>query len=60
MANIPQKNGLPVTTRQFSFRDLVLRQWNEEWNKPDLAYVFGGSIKKDNTDRTTTGIYKKP
>lgn len=57
---IPQKNGLPVTTRNFSYADLVIREWGAEWNKPDTAYVMSNGRKFDCTDQYQTGIYRKP
>lgn len=56
---IPPQNGVAVTTRTFSYKDMVLREWGPEFNKPDTAYVFSNGRKFDSTDMQTTGIYKR-
>lgn len=56
---IPVKNGKKVTTSQFSWEQMCIQAWGEEWNKPDTAYEFSNGKKKDSTDRYTTGIYRK-
>lgn len=58
-APIPQKNGLPVTTRDYSWGDLVIREWQEEWNKPDTAYEMSDGRRFDSTDQYQTGIYRR-
>ena len=56
------RQGLPVTTRNFSLNELVRREWGSEFSAPDHAiYVFGnGQRRFDSTDMGTTGFYKKP
>lgn len=56
---IPQSNGLPVTTRLFDWRQMVIAEWGEDWNKNDICYIFPGGNQKESTDRYTTGIYRR-
>lgn len=47
-----------VTTRQFSWDEMVRREWGSEYSAPDhRVYVFGERAY-DSTDRGTTGIYR--
>lgn len=56
---IPPSLGYPVTTRNFSWEEMVIQEWGEEWNKPDTAYVFSNGVKKDCTDQYQSGIYRR-
>lgn len=47
-----------VTSRNFSFLDMVMRQWGAEFNAPDHGtYEFSGGRRFDSTDMGSTGIY---
>lgn len=59
MANIPPKNGFPVTTRTINWKQLVVTEWGEQWAKPDTAYEMSNGRKFDSTDQYTTGIYRR-
>lgn len=53
--------GKPVTTRQFSWKEMVIRQWGPEYSAPDHGvYEFSGGRRFDSTDRGQTGIYRYP
>ena len=55
---IPPTLGSKVTTREFSWSEMVERAWGSEWNAPDhRIYEFAGYIFKDSTDKYQTGIY---
>lgn len=57
MPFIPRKNGLPVSSRQFSWADMVHRAWGSEFYAPDHGiYDFAGRLF-DSTDKYLTGIY---
>lgn len=60
--NAGPRQGLPVTTRNFSLNEMVRREWGSEFSAPDHGiYVFGNGARKfDSTDMGTTGFYKKP
>lgn len=50
--------GAPVTTRNISWLDLVMRAWGTEFRAPDHGvYEFSGGRKYDSTDLDDTGIY---
>lgn len=64
MANRPQTQaqlnnlGYKVTTRTYSWNDLVQRAWGSEFNAPDHGiYEFSGGRKFDSTDKGSTGFY---
>ena len=57
--NIPTKLGYPVSYRVFSWAEMAIVAWGEEWGKNDIAYEFSNGVKKESTDRYTTGIYAK-
>lgn len=58
---IPPELGKPVTTRQFSWKEMVIRQWGSEFSAPDhRIYNFSGGRSFDSTDLGTTGIYRRP
>jgi hypothetical protein len=55
---IPSSLGLPVSTRTFSFFELVTRAWGSEFFAPDhRIYQFGGVRFFDSTDLGFTGFY---
>jgi len=58
---IPPSNGLPVTTRDISWLELVQRAWGGELSAPDhRIYVFdAGARGFDSTDLGTTGFYRR-
>lgn len=56
--NIPSKNGLPVTFRQFVWKDMVLRQWGERWGEHEVVYEFSNGSQKLSTDYYITGFYR--
>lgn len=50
--------GYKVTSREYSYLDLVMRSWGSEWAAPDHGiYEFSNGRKFDSTDRGNTGIY---
>jgi len=58
---IPPKQGYPVTTRDFSLRDFVVRAWGSEFSAPDHGiYEFSNGRRFDSTDIGVTGIYRRP
>lgn len=58
---IPAALGRPVTTRQFSWKEMVIRQWGSEYSAPDHGvYQFSNGRRFDSTDLGTTGIYCPP
>ena len=58
MAFVNPTLGRPVTTRVFSFKEMVLRSWGSEFSAPDhRVYEFSGGRGFDSTDRGTTGFY---
>lgn len=57
---LPPQLGKPVTSRQFSWKEMVIRQWGSEYAAPDhRVYVFSNGRAFDSTDLGTTGIYRK-
>ena len=58
---LPASLGKPVTSRQFSFKEMVIRQWGSEFAAPDHGiYRFSNGRSFDSTDLGTTGIYRRP
>lgn len=58
MSRIPPELGSKVTSRDYSWMDMVQRAWGSEWNAPDHAiYQFSNGNRRDSTDKYTTGIY---
>ena len=58
---IPPSLGKPVTTRTFSWKDMVIRQWGTEYSAPDhRIYRFSNGRDFDSTDMGSTGIYRPP
>ena len=58
---VPSSLGLPVTSRQFSFKEMAIRAWGSEWSAPDhRVYEFMNGRGFDSTDRGFTGIYRQP
>jgi hypothetical protein len=50
--------GYMVTTRQYSYADLVQKAWGSEFKAPDHGiYEFSRNRKFDSTDMGDTGIY---
>ena len=62
MANtVPASLGRPVSSRRFSWREMVVRAWGSEFSAPDhRVYEFSSGRAFDSTDKGTTGIYRKP
>lgn len=55
------RQGLPVTTRNFSLNELVRREWGPEFSAPDhRIYQWSNGRAFDSTDQGVTGFYKKP
>ena len=53
-------NVPPITTRNFSLKDLVVREWGSEFAAPDHGiYKFSNGRRFDSTDLGQTGIYRK-
>ena len=58
---IPPQLGRPVTSRQFSWKEMVIRQWGSEYAAPDHGvYQFSNGRRFDSTDLGQTGIYRPP
>lgn len=58
---VPLELGLPVTTRQFSWNEMVRRAWGSEFSAPDhRVYEFSNGRGFDSTDRGDTGFYEPP
>jgi hypothetical protein len=58
---LPASLGRPVTSRQFSWKEMVIRQWGSEYAAPDhRVYQFSGGRNFDSTDLGVTGIYRPP
>lgn len=58
---LPASLGKPVTSRQFSWKEMVIRQWGSEYAAPDhRIYNFSNGRSFDSTDLGTTGIYRRP
>jgi hypothetical protein len=58
---VPADLGLPVTTRQFSWNEMVRRAWGSEFSAPDRrVYEFSNGRGFDSTDRGDTGFYEPP
>ena len=56
---IPVQNGKPVTSRTFSWKEMVIRQWGSEYSAPDHGvYQFSNGRRFDSTDLGVTGIYQ--
>lgn len=57
----PFNLGYKVTTRNFSWLEMVTREWGGEFRAPDhRIYVFSNDRDFDSTDMGQTGIYRKP
>lgn len=51
-----------VTTRILNWRDVVLKEWGEEYNVPETAYRFGqGRSAREfkSTDNSDHGVYQR-
>jgi hypothetical protein len=58
---LPGSLGKPVTTRTFSWKEMVIRQWGSEFAAPDhRIYNWSNGRSFDSTDLGTTGIYRRP
>ncbi len=56
---LPASLGRPVTSRQFSWKEMVIRQWGSEYAAPDhRVYQFSNGRGFDSTDLGVTGIYR--
>lgn len=50
--------GYPVSSRGYSFGDMVERSWGPEFRAPDHGiYMFSNGRRFDSTDQNKTGIY---
>ena len=59
-STVPPNLGLPVTSRTFSFKEMVIRAWGSEFSAPDhRVYEFMNGRGFDSTDRGYTGIYAR-
>jgi len=57
---LPASLGKPVTSRQFSWKEMVIRQWGSEFAAPDhRIYNFSNGRSFDSTDLGVTGIYER-
>lgn len=57
---LPRSLGKPVTTRTFSWKEMVIRQWGSEYAAPDhRIYNFSNGRSFDSTDLYQTGIYRR-
>lgn len=53
--------GKPVTTRTFSWKEMVIRQWGSEYAAPDhRVYQWSDGRGFDSTDLGQTGFYRQP
>lgn len=58
---LPVSLGKPVTTRTFSWKEMVIRQWGSEFAAPDhRIYNWSNGRSFDSTDLGSTGIYRRP
>lgn len=58
---LPASLGKPVTTRTFSWKEMVIRQWGSEFAAPDhRIYNWSNGRSFDSTDLGQTGIYRRP
>lgn len=58
---LPPSLGRQVTSRQFSWKEMVIRQWGSEYSAPDhRVYQFSNGRNFDSTDLGTTGFYRPP
>ena len=53
-----------VTTRILNWRDVVLKEWGEEYNVPETVYRFGTakgqSVREfKSTDNSNHGVYER-
>jgi hypothetical protein len=44
-----------VSSRTYDWRQMVIREWGQEFNMNDIAYEF--VYPKESTDKYKTGIY---
>jgi hypothetical protein len=57
---LPATLGRPVTTRSFSWKEMVIRQWGSEFSAPDhRIYNWSNGRSFDSTDVGSTGIYRR-
>jgi hypothetical protein len=58
---VPPSLGSPVSSRTYSFKEMVVRAWGSEFSAPDhRVYEFSNGRGYDSTDRGTTGFYEPP
>jgi hypothetical protein len=59
MPTLPASLGRPVTSRSFSWKEMVIRMWGSEYAAPDhRIYQFSNGRNFDSTDIGITGIYR--
>jgi hypothetical protein len=58
---LPASLGKPVTSRSFSWKEMVIRQWGSEYAAPDhRVYQWSNGRGFDSTDLGQTGFYRQP
>ncbi len=57
LPNIPPDLGSKVSSREIDWRQEVLKQWGEDWAKPDVAYRMSNGRQFDCTDLYRQGVY---
>lgn len=57
--NIPPQNGSKPAFRVVLFSDMARASWGQEWGVPEIVYEFTGGAKKESTDMTQGGIYRR-
>lgn len=57
---IDPKLGKPVSSRVLNYGDMVKKLWGDEYYKPDVVYEMSNGRKYYSTDRTESGIYRRP
>lgn len=48
-----------VTTRILNWRDLVLKAWGEDYDKPETVYRFSQNREFKSTDNSDHGVYER-
>ena len=54
---VPVSLGKAVTTRQLSWRQMVIQDWGDQWAVRSIVYEFSSGEKKQSTDSTNRGFY---
>lgn len=52
-------NGTPPSFRTVAFSEMCRAAWGQEWGIPEIVYEFSGGAKKESTDMTQGGIYRR-